>query len=475
MLLRGSRQLSRFRRSLCGSGRSNWGLGSLKILRPVLIIDRLDFGATKGFSSVSNRMAPVSKGHMLFDESLFDTTLDIVGLKVGKKDCHGAVRKCKNYIMHKRNVKNVVFCDREDDKRIVLIDDEKFKTLDDVKHVQNLADLAKEFHGEFIMYKLQLGYRHLSMNECLRKLLPDHITELPSAYEAAGHIAHLNLRSELLPYKEIIGRVLLDKNPSLKTVVNKTGNIATEFRTFPLEVIAGIDDMNVEMKQGNARFRFNFAKVYWNSRLDSEHGRLVKRFSKGDTVVDGFCGVGPFAIPAAMKGCTVYANDLNPESYAALLNNIELNKVGEKVSPSNDCARAYIRRKLMEDKIVAHHFVMNLPATSIEFLDAFVGSFPEDVYARSAGVVQGEECGKRRDVAKAPLPMIHCYCFSTAKDYSTDVRERCEAVLGVPIDPSKIEVREVRDVAPKKLMLCAHFQVPEAAAFSDVVSKKTKL
>ena len=37
--------------------------------------------------------------------------------------------------------------------------------------------------------------------------------------------------------KHLIAQVLLDKNPSIKTVVNKIGNIETEFRTFPMEVI----------------------------------------------------------------------------------------------------------------------------------------------------------------------------------------------------------------------------------------------
>ena len=42
---------------------------------------------------------------------------------------------------------------------------------------------------------------------------------------------------------------------------------------------------------------------------------------------DMFCGIGPFAIPAARRGCTVYANDLNPDSYKYLVENARLNKV----------------------------------------------------------------------------------------------------------------------------------------------------
>lgn len=42
---------------------------------------------------------------------------------------------------------------------------------------------------------------------------------------------------------------------------------------------------------------------------------------------DMFAGVGPFALPAAKKGCTVYANDLNPNCFKYLQENAEGNKV----------------------------------------------------------------------------------------------------------------------------------------------------
>ena len=57
---------------------------------------------------------------------------------------------------------------------------------------------------------------------CVQRLLPEGC-EVPSAFECVGHIAHMNLRDEVLPWKRVIGQVLLDKNPSIRTVVNKVG------------------------------------------------------------------------------------------------------------------------------------------------------------------------------------------------------------------------------------------------------------
>lgn len=72
---------------------------------------------------------------------------------------------------------------------------------------------------------------------------------------------------------------------------------------------------------------FDFSKVYWNSRLHTEHDRLVQMFKPEDVVADVFAGVGPFALPAAKKGCAVLANDLNPESAHWLTKNIITNHV----------------------------------------------------------------------------------------------------------------------------------------------------
>ena len=76
--------------------------------------------------------------------------------------------------------------------------------------------------------------------------------------------AHLNLNDEYLPYKYIIGEVILDvcvyiriqsleglmnvvqKNKGIKTVVNKLNSIDTTFRFFKMELLAGEPNYVVE-------------------------------------------------------------------------------------------------------------------------------------------------------------------------------------------------------------------------------------
>ena len=120
----------------------------------------------------------------------------------------------------------------------------------------------------------------------------------------------------------------MDKVPSCEVVVNKIGKIDTVFRTFDMEILAGEDNTFTSVREDDCVYEFDYRKVYWNSRLHHEHSRLVHTFTKNDIVADMFCGVGPFVIPAAKKGCLCYANDLNPASYQSLLHNLQLNNVG---------------------------------------------------------------------------------------------------------------------------------------------------
>ena len=159
---------------------------------------------------------------------------------------------------------------------------------------------------------------------------------LSSRYSLADkRQAHLNLREQYLPYKTLIANVILDKHASIRTVINKTDVVGTSnvYRTFQYELLAGDPSMDVEVKTMDCTFRFNYSKVYWNSKLGTEHRRIVDSFRPGEAVCDVMAGVGPFAVPAGKKKVFAWANDLNPDSYASLTDAISRNKVSDDSIP----------------------------------------------------------------------------------------------------------------------------------------------
>lgn len=162
---------------------------------------------------------------------------------------------------------------------------------------------------------------------CVPLLNPKKETQ--KADNELTNLAHLNLRDEFLPYKNLIATVLQDKNPTVRTVINKTDDVgqANAYRTFGYELLAGDPDLNVEIHEANCTFRFDYSKVYWNSRLSTEHRRLVEMFQPGEAVCDVMAGVGPFAVPAGKKNVFVWANDLNPDSFVSLDDAVRRNKV----------------------------------------------------------------------------------------------------------------------------------------------------
>ena len=288
-----------------------------------------------------------------------------------------------------------------------------------------------------------------------------------------------------------MAEVILSKNPHIHSVINKVEQVGmkSEYRTFQYEVLAGSSDLNVETKQLNCRFRFDYSKVYWNSQLGAEHERIVNKFKPGQVVCDVMAGVGPFAVPAGKKNVFVWANDLNPESYNSLIDSIQLNKVGKLVQAFNEDGREFIRRSaqaLLEQDCKVDistkpkaerrsmprprqpayltqpktfdHYVMNLPASATTMLDAFVGLY------------------KGKEALFAPhtstqLPMVHVYCFSTKSDDNEPekamIREELSQRLQYTMSPGQedLEIFDVRDVAPKKRMFCASFRLPAEVAF----------
>ncbi|CAO3627566.1 unnamed protein product [Cunninghamella echinulata] len=339
-------------------------------------------------------------------------------------------------------------------------------------HIDSLAPenkkLIEEEGLDIVKHTITLDYSYWTTEQILHSVIPPTVKEIPSSYTQVGHIAHMNLREELYPWKQLIGQVFLDKNKSITSVVNKINNIDTTYRFFKMEVLAGDSNMIAEVKESGCKFKFDFSKVYWNSRLHTEHDRLVQLFKKNQTVCDVFAGVGPFAVPASKKGVTVYANDLNPESYHWLKENKTSNKIQDnKLKIYNMDGREFIHQAVKDlaslDKTkwnTFDHFVMNLPETSIEFLDTFRG-----LYLGQKSLYDS--------LSPAPaLPLVHCHCFTKSDDHAKDIAQRVEAAIGSPYDPSTSKLHWVRNVAPKKDMYCISFQLTPDMVFASTSEKR---
>jgi tRNA (guanine37-N1)-methyltransferase len=375
-------------------------------------------------------------GAFQLDKEMFKETVTLLALRIPQRLTGTMIQKLGGtYLLCRPRVK-VVVPDEEDSNSKKLLLSEKITSTDLKELPEDLRDYVLS-NATVTKHTLQLGYAHLTTEQVLRRVLPPSLPVV-SSFETIGHIAHLNLSEEHLPYKRIIGQVILDKNyPRLRTVVNKMHTISSTFRTFAMEVIAGDEDLNTEVTESKCRFAFNYGEVYWNSRLQFEHDRLLKQFRKEDVVCDMFAGVGPFAIPAAKNtGCLVYANDLNPKSYEALMKNAERNKVKHLVKGFNLDAREFVRT-LYRRSLKFNQVVMNLPASAETFLDVF----------------------KEYPSTWQP-PKIHCYMFTKASNARLDVIKRIEEVLEQQL-VAPPQIHEVRDVAPNKYMMCVSFILPQ--------------
>jgi len=295
---------------------------------------------------------------------------------------------------------------------------------------------------------LQITHENYTVEAILQTLLPDK-QEITVKFEKIGHIAHMNLNNFVLDSKYLIGEVILEKNkPEIRTVVNKTEKVSDQFRVLPMEVIAGENNTIVTLDESGCQFSFDFSKVFWNSRLENEHMRLNALCKKDDILCDVFAGVGPFAIPVARKLAHVYANDLNPYCYEALLKNADLNLTKKKRQNLNvycmdgrDFIRFCVKEVYINKGKAITHVFMNLPKIAYTFLDGFKGIFP----------------------IGSSLPLIHCYCFANEPHSDKVAVQMISSILEFPIVPELIF--KVRITATTTVEYCISFRLPPEVAY----------
>jgi len=201
------------------------------------------------------------------------------------------------------------------------------------------------------------------------KLPPYLLASLPRAIDFVGEIAITEIPSELDKYKTIIGEAVLKAHENLRTVLAKAGAVGGTYRLREFSVIAGEPKTETIHQEYGCKFHVDLAKVYFSPRLSYEHNRVASLVKNGETVVDLFAGVGPFAILIAKthENVKVYAVDVNPHAIDFLKRNIRLNRVEGKVHPILGDAKQVVEKELLG---VADRVIMNLPEKALEFAEA---------------------------------------------------------------------------------------------------------
>ena len=421
----------------------------------------------------------------------------VLGVKFNKNNTTKFVKILKPYKNPYKNFNPIKHSkDSNDNIYITKFSPDEKKSLEDILNPENNSEIKKDDKFSIVEEQITLNEKNFSYEDMFKYFIEDEINNkklveneasidqllksLPNGFEIVGKIAHMNLRDQYLKYKYFIGQLILDKNPSLSTVINKVGKIDNVYRTYEMEILAGEENYNVEHKEGNVKFQFDLRKTYWSSRLQNERDRVLKLLEKNQVLCDAFCGVGPLALRACKKGVKVYANDLNPDAYEYLNNNIKLNKLNKGnyvIKTYNMDAREFIKSlvnlskynkdededngdKIFPEDLHIDHFYMNLPKDAIEFMDVFVGLF--------------KGC-KDNIYNKDNLPMVHVYGFAKIDNNPHELlKKRIAKAFKMEYDLFKkecekdiINIENVRDISNKKVVYCIDMKIPSIVAYQN--------
>lgn len=246
-------------------------------------------------------------------------------------------------------------------------------------------------------------------------------------YELVGDIAIIEMYES---NAQQIAEVLIKKKKA-KVVLQAASAVEGEYRTREFSFISGERRTETLYKENNCTYMLDVAEVYFTPRLATERVRIAEQVKNGDIVVDMFAGVGPFSILIAkrLSEAKVIAIDKNPVAVKYLKENVRINKVKNVEIREGDV------RKRIEGISEADHIIMNLPHSSVEFLDI------------AFSVV------KRGGV-------IHFYAITHEDDLFDGVWKRIEEYASkANLRVTPIDKRIVRPYAPYQYNICIDFKV----------------
>ena len=198
--------------------------------------------------------------------------------------------------------------------------------------------------------------------------IPIHVSNLlPTSFDIIGDILLIKLPQELIPYQKEIGQALLTTHKHIN-VIGKINPVEGELRIRRLEIIAGEQRTHTIHKEFGIELQMDLTKIYFSPRLSSERHRITQQIKKGETIVDMFTGIGPFAIMIAKLASPkhIYAVDKNKDAVMYAKKNCVHNKVQDTITVLHGDAKN-IQQILPSNHQPVDRIIMNLPFSSHHF------------------------------------------------------------------------------------------------------------
>ena len=169
----------------------------------------------------------------------------------------------------------------------------------------------------------------MNLRQALHARFPDlDPARLPGGFDRAGDIAVVGIVPELEPQARDIGEILLALHPTIRVVAKRDGHHGGEFRTRPLQIIAGEERLTTVHRENGVTLHLDLAQVYFSVRSAQERARIAALVQTDERIAVLCSGAGPFPLIIARhsRASEVIGIEKNPVAHAYALRNLQANR-----------------------------------------------------------------------------------------------------------------------------------------------------
>jgi len=203
------------------------------------------------------------------------------------------------------------------------------------------------------------------------KLKPSELKLVYKSYDIIGDIAIIRIPEALKQKSEVIGEAVMQTHKRVKSVWRQVTPVSGDLRLRELEWIMGKKRTETIHREHGCVFKVDLRRCYFSPRLSYERMRITSQVQSGEVIVNMFAGVGCYSIMIAKhsEASKIFSIDINPVALQYMRENVELNKVKERIFPLEGDAKKIIDERLRN---VANRVLMPLPKKAYEYLDCAV-------------------------------------------------------------------------------------------------------